>query len=456
MDAGEAVDALQGLAALVDQSLVDQRPTPDAIAGEPRYGMLETIREFASEQLAASGETIPAERAFEAFLISRAEAAEAGLSGPDQPDWLERLEAEHDNLRAGLGRAVERGDAEAALRLAPRLWRFWWLRGYLGEGRSWLERALTLDPAADPDAIARAEFGLGKLCSDLGDFAAADKHFKACIEVRRALGDILGLAEALSALAVVAVNLRTYDDARALGEEALHISRQHGDARVTGRALHDLAMVAREQGDYARARPLYEESMAIWRALDDLIWIAFVTLGLGVTHLLDGQHAEARARLEEARSLYTRLGDRYGLTIVATELAHLARMAGENDRAIALFGEALQYFAEIGASDAVVYCIECLATLAAERNDPVMALHLFGAARAARTTLGLPPPADRETRLLATGIDSATRAVGADAESLLAAGQALTLEQAREESLRFVALAAASATPAATIDRSRG
>ncbi len=134
MDGGETVDAFQALATLVDQSLVDEWPTPDALADEPRYGMLETIREFATEQLAASGEMIQAERAFEAFLITRAEAAEAGLSGPEQPEWLERLEADHDNLRAALGRALERSDTEVALQLAPRLWQFWWLRGYLGEG----------------------------------------------------------------------------------------------------------------------------------------------------------------------------------------------------------------------------------------------------------------------------------------------------------------------------------
>src|SRR5215211_1823569 len=139
LDADEPVDAFQGLATLVDQSLVDEWPTPDTLADEPRYGMLETIREFASEQLAASGEIIQAEHAFEAFLIARAEVAEAGLSSPEQPKWLERLEAEHDNLRAALSRILDRGEGAVALRLAPRLWRFWWLRGYPKEGRSWLE-----------------------------------------------------------------------------------------------------------------------------------------------------------------------------------------------------------------------------------------------------------------------------------------------------------------------------
>lgn len=438
VDADETVDALQGMASLVDQSLVDEWPTPETLADEPRYGMLETIREFASEQLAASGEIIQIERAFEEFLIARVEAAEAGLSSPQQPEWVERLEAEHDNLRAALGRILDRGEGAVALRLAPRLWRFWWLRGYLGEGRSWLERALAVASSADAALRARAEFGLGKLCSDLGDFAAADKHFKTCVEIRRELADMLGLSEALSARAVVAVNLRTYDEARALGEEALHISRQYGDARVTGRALHDLAMVSREQGDYVRARPLYEESMTIWRAQDDSIWIAFVALGLGITNLLDGQYVAARAQLEEARGLYTRLGDRYGLAIVATELAHLARAVGEDERAIALLGEAVRYLVAIGASDPISGCIELLAVSAAERGEPELALRLFGATQTARVTLGLPPPGERDARLIVTGRALATAATGAEAESLLAAGRALTLDQARDEALKFV------------------
>ena len=154
--------------------------------------MLETIREFATEQLAASGEAEPVERAFEEFLIARAEAAEEGLKGPDQRLWLDRLEAEHDNLRAGLGRALERGDGSVALRLALRLWEFWWIHGYWREGRDWLERTLALAGSADVAGRAAAEFGLGKLSLQLGDYDAAEAHFQQSLEARRQLGDAHG------------------------------------------------------------------------------------------------------------------------------------------------------------------------------------------------------------------------------------------------------------------------
>ena len=451
--AGETGDVLQGLAMLIDQSLVDQRPTTGALAGEPRYWMLETIREFASEQLAASGEMIETERAFEAFLIGLAEKAEAGLSGPEQPRWLERLEAEHDNLRAALGRALERGDATVALRLAPRLWRFWWLRGYLGEGRSWLERALAAASATDAALRARAEFGLGKLCSDLGDYAAADSHFRACVALRRELGDMLGVAEGLRGQAVVALNLRNYVEAQSLGEEALSISREQGDVPAIGRTLHDLGLIAREQGEFERARELFEESLRGWRELNDSFWIATVALGLGITHVLSGNSIEAQAPLEEARALYDRLGDRYGVAVAATEMGHRARTLGDNNQAIALFGEALRYFAAIGASEAVVYCIECLAAEAAEQNNAALALRLFGAAKAARITLHLPPAGERDARLADAGVDLATKAAGDTAESLLGAGGRLSLEQARDEALRFVEQHAAGSSVTSIIGR---
>jgi hypothetical protein len=198
-------------------------------------------------------------------------------------------------------------------------------------------------------------------------------------------------------------------------------------------------MVAREQGDYARAQALYEESMGIWRSLDDQVWKAFVSLGLGITQLLDGRYAKARAPLEEAQSLYERLGDRYGLAIVATEIAHLDRATGDHDHAIMLLGNAVHYLAAIGASDALSGCIELLATFAAERDEGVVALHLFGAIESARSSLGLPPSGERDANLIAAGKSLAKRSGGKDAESHLAAGRLLTLDQARDEALRFVA-----------------
>jgi predicted ATPase len=433
VDAGEMVDAFQRLASLLDQSLVEEWPTSDALADEPRYGMLETIREFASEQLAASGEIIQIERAFEAFLVAKVEAAEAGLQGPQQPQWLDRLEAEHDNLRAALGRTLERSDGVTALRMAPRLWRFWRIHGYSGEGRTWLERALAVADAANVKGRADAEFGIGKLSIDLGDYVAADVHFRACISLRRELGDTGALAEALSSLSIVAINLRAYEEARQLGEEALLISRERNDRRGVATSLHDLGLAAREEGDYSRAIKLLGESMVLWRALDEPFWIATVAQALGITHRLLANKQEAQSLLDQSEALYRRLGDRFGVAIVATELGHLAREEGDIDQAIVLYAEALSHFEKIGASETIVECIEWLAISAAARDDAALALRLFGAAETARKRLRLPPLGDSAAQMVAAGLDQASRAVGGNTESLLASGRMLTLEQALTE-----------------------
>lgn len=191
--------------------------------------------------------------------------------------------------------------------------------------------------------------------------------------------------------------------------------------------------------------------MASWRTLNEPSWTATVALGLGFTHRLEGDFQASRARLDEAQGLYTHLGDPFGLAVVAMEMGQLARDVGEITRAIALHGEALRSFAAIGAAEAVVYCLEYLAASAVAANDPEIGLRLFGAAEAARTALRLAPPDKRDVRLVAKGIEAATRALGEGKESPLAAGRALTLEQARDEGLGFVA-AAASRLPAASND----
>jgi predicted ATPase/class 3 adenylate cyclase len=455
VDDVEAIEPLQGLSGLVDQSLVDERPGHGAEDDAPRYGMLETIREFAREQLTASGEVDAVERAFEAFLFRLAEEAQEGLRGAQQERWLARLDAEHDNLRAALGRAIERGGDMAALELSTRLWRFWWTHGHLGEGRSWLARALSTSSQADPRLRARAEFGLGELSLFAGDYTAADEHYEAYIALVRDLGDKRAMADGLNSRANVAINLRKYAEARTLGEEALQVGREHGDVRGIGGALYELGLVARGQGDYERARQLFEESMAAWLELDDLAWMATVAMALGITHRLERNPGKARPRLRDANDLYRRLGERSGAATVALEFGHLAREAGDIAQAIVCYGEALRYFDSIGYSELVVYCIEYLAAAKAAHHDAEIALHLFGAAETARTTLRLPPVGESDARIVENGLAQATQAAGSDAERLLESGRALTFDQARDEAIRLIGTVAAGTSPPCGADSDR-
>ena len=424
-------DVEAGIESLVDASLLQYRD----VLGESRFTMLETVREFADDLLMASGEEERVERAFEAFLIGAAEAAEKGLKGPDPLLWLGRLEAEHDNLRAALGRALDRSDGIIALKLALRLWEFWWVHGYSREGRDWLERTLASAGSVDMAGRAAGEFGLGRLCLQLGDYDAAETHFRESLDARHQLGDALGEAEVLSALAMIALNRLAYDEALGLGEHALNIARDSEDRRSAATALRILGMVAREQGDYERALGLLEESMTLGHALGDAAWTARVASQMGITHRLAGNPEKARHFLASSREIHTGLGDRSALAVIASNSGHLAFDGGDASRAVALYAEALGHFDFVGDREGCVESIEWLAMATMARGEAVPALRLFGAAAAAREALRLPPHVLSDEQRFTSGLDQATRAAGSDASAALAAGRTLSLEQARDEAL---------------------
>jgi predicted ATPase/class 3 adenylate cyclase len=431
VEAPESIDALSALSGLVDQNLVDERPRSPA--DQPRYGMLETIREFASEQLVESGESDAIERAFEAFLIDLATAAETELQGSAQPLWLDRLEADHDNMRAALRTILERGDGAMALRLASRLWRFWKWRGHPNEGRSWLERSLAAAGGTNFSGRPAAEYGLGELSMEIPDLEAAAMHYKASLELSEQQRDRLGIAIALNGLLIVAVNRYDYTEARELGERALRLRRELGDERGVAVALSGLAMVAREEGDLERAANMYEASLALWRRRDEPIWLAATLQALGITRRMTGDQQAARTLLGESQALQERLGDHFGLGVTAIECGHLARQEGDFPSAATEYTTALRQFTSVGANLGAVEALEWLAATAVDRGEAAQALRFFGATEAARRALSLPPPAASDAPILTEKQKQAALAAGMDRA---ADGQALSLDKATAEALR--------------------
>ena len=241
----------------------------------------------------------------------------------------------------------------------------------------------------------------------------------------------------LSALAMIALNRLAYDEARALGEDALKIARETGDRRGAATALRILGMIAREQGQYERALGLLEESMALGRALGDAAWTARVASQMGITHRLAGNAEQAQHFLDASRELHTELGDRFALAVIASNSGHLAFDAGDVTRAVALYAEALRYFDSVGDPEGFVEAIEWLAVAAAARGEAVPALRLFGAAAAAREALHLPPRFESDEKRFASGLDQAMRAAGTERTVALAAGRTLSLERARDEALEL-------------------
>ncbi len=407
--AGEAgalsIDILDGVTALVDESLV--RPT-ETLDATPRFEMLETIREFAREQLDAAGETEASRHAHARYVLALAERAEAELTGPGQAEWLDLLEADRDNLRAALRWAIDQGEAATALRMGAALWPFWFRRGYVVEGRTWLERALEADPGDIPDIRAKALHRLGNLALDLADYARADAFYAAGLALWREVGDQHRIADALNGQGLVAAHRGDYVRARALHEEALAIRRALGDDYGIGLSLNNLGTVASAVGDIATARSLFETTLATWQHLDNAHGVAYAHFHLGRIARSQGDAARARRSVEEALDRFQRLGDRPGVASARHGLGDLARDDGDDAAAVAHYQEALDLWQELGDKRGIIECLEGLAAVASNRRT---AARLFAAASTWRAALGAPvAPADRVAQ--ERDIDAVRRALG--------------------------------------------
>ena len=335
LESAEAVCAseLDDLASLVDNSLV----RPD---GE-RFAMLETIREHACQKLAESGDENDARHAHPAHYLAFAEEAAPELTGPDQAAWLRQLDSDHDNLRAALRYSLEEGSGETALRLASALWVFWLARGYLGEGRRWLEEALSTSGDAAPTVRARALNGAGVLAHYQGDYARATELCNESLVLSRRVGDEPAVASALSGLALAARTTGDYPTAQAMFEQALEIFERLGDRQGVARTLNRLGLAVWHAGDYERFGALVEQSLAAFRDLGDIEGIGLGLLHLGMVDLSRGDLAGARPHLEECLAVARELGDRRTIAKGAYFLGDAVSGTHDYAAARALYEESL-------------------------------------------------------------------------------------------------------------------
>jgi predicted ATPase/class 3 adenylate cyclase len=347
LEAAEAVCAapgdpplpvLDGMAALLDQSLLDRVA---GAGGGPRFRLLESIREYALERLEASGAGAALRRAHAAYYLALAERAEPRLWGASESDWLDLLAADEDNLRAALGWAIESGEAEPGLRLGGALWRYWWKRERLGEGRAWLARLLALPDAARAPAPLRARVlnWASVLARYQGDLEEAAALLEDTLRLQRELGDASGVAWALNGLAFVALERGDYDRAAALYQESLDRFRAAGDEGSATWALHHLGRVAQLRGDAARARPLFEESLARL-APGEHPGAARIRHDLGYVAADLGDFAAARRHHEAELAVRRAAADRVGIAKALEGFAHLAAAQGHAGRALRLDGAA--------------------------------------------------------------------------------------------------------------------
>src|SRR5215211_2626477 len=384
------VDAFEGISSLVDKSLLRQEEGPN---GEPRFMMLETVHEFAREKLGQSPEAEEIKRIHAQYFLILAEEADPELRGPDQLEWLERLEAEHDNMRAALSWALERKEAEVALRLGGALWWYWSTRGYDGEGRRWLEGALAMDGRGSPEVRAMALAGAGALAVGQGDL---DRAEEACQEGLELLANEASEAKLrlLVGSGFMALEREEHGQATQLFEESLALSREMGDTWWLASTLLSLALVAHSGGDSERATELYKQSMRLIREQGDKQSLAICLNSLAMMVYSQGDLGRAAHLTEESVALHRELGSRGGVSIGLYNLGWIALLQEDLGRAADLYRESLSLSWETGLNPLVQCALEGLACVAGAKGDAERATQLWGAAQDLHETKGIPRDTD--------------------------------------------------------------
>lgn len=328
------VDALDCLGALIDSSLV--RHLDDNL-DLPYFGLLESIREFAFEQLATSDETETLVDRHGAYFLQLAETADAALDTPERGKWVLRLRADQDNLRHAIQVSMRQGNRERALRLGKALWAYWSSHAYFAEGRRWLEQAIAMPGEASEHLRISAIHDLGNLALTLFDLDAADTHYREARDLWNALGtgDKVAVTE--------------------LG----------------------LGAVTRYQGRYDESETYYLKVRAAWSATDDPSDMAIIEHGLGAMYADAGNVGPSRARHHEALRLRRQAGDPYGLAYTLVSAAVAERWAGDRATSAAYASEARLHFQDLEDPDAELLAILVLARLAADRNRDSEAMELL-------------------------------------------------------------------------------
>jgi predicted ATPase/DNA-binding SARP family transcriptional activator/DNA-binding CsgD family transcriptional regulator len=440
-DGVEEEDVLELLWGLVNKSLVVVEAKTE---GTAHYRMLEPIRQYAREKLEESREADELLNRHAAFFLALAEETETKLAGPQQGLWVERLEGEHDNLREALSWVLERGQAGLALRLGTALWRFWYNRGYIREGITWMERVLAGSDHAQAPARVKALEGLGWLLQLQGDSGRANATYEEMLRLSRGLGDKGNLATALNSLGTLATYQGDHERARALLEENLSVLgelEKEGNSATTLKRFHVLNLLGilaiNQEGDYVRAMTLWEESLALVRETGDTYLIGIMLSNLGHAVLLQRDYERATALCEESLAFAHQL-ESTGVEFAPSAYINLGLAAlglGEHEPALASFIKGLQMSQNVGMKPQVVESLEGMAGLAGALGETTRAAHLWGAAEAARERSGIALlPGERA--LHEPYLTSACSQLGeASWEEALAEGRAMSLDRASEYAL---------------------
>jgi predicted ATPase len=389
------VDVLDGMASMVDKSLVQQ---VEHETGETRFAMLSTLREYALERLCESREEAATRRAHAAYFLV---IAEEGVGDNEtQSLWLLRCDLEHDNFRAALDYLEKTGDAEWGMRLGRALFRYWETRKHIIEGRERISRLLQLEGASTrPSLRAPLLFAAAVLSGEQGDQLSAWKLFEESRNTCSAIGDTRGAVVATNALAVNARERGEFADAASLFEKCTDMWRELGDSADIARALSNLANVRKLQGDFERASSLYDECLTMFRQAGDVAGVAWTLNYKGDVASEMGDLAAARTFYEQSLAAFSLMRDGWGMASVLSDLATLSSKQNDHTEAKRLYGESIKMFSDLGHKRGVARVLELLACLAAAQSNAETSMRLAGAAASLRHRLGAPPTAAEQAKL---------------------------------------------------------
>jgi predicted ATPase/DNA-binding CsgD family transcriptional regulator len=375
---------LDVLSSLADKSLIVVNH-----GQQVRYGILETIRQYAWEKLKDSGEPDQIRQYHLAYYLQLAEEAAPKLKGAEPLTWLSTLETEHDNLRAAMTWSLESGATEEGLRLVIALGYFWYRGGYLSEGSEWYERMLSSN-AGTKLVHARAILGAGDLA------------FIQC----------------------------NYQKALTLGERSLAMGRQLGDKRAIAASLGLIGRTFQWQGERDQAATLLQESLALFRELGDEWDVARILIHLGDIQLRQGNYEQANTFLEASLNLLKKLGDKWSLALALGALGENFRRQGNYQQAESHFQQGLAIYQELNNTVDVLWILQALAISAVEQGQAKRAVHLWGAAESLREAVHAPLSSSYQSDY-APFLKSARTALGEEAfTTAWSDGRSLTLEQA--------------------------
>ena len=449
-----ALAAADPLTALVEKSFVQAW---DAMEERRRFAMLETVRAYASDRLVESGEAEETRRRHAACMIALVEHEAAGLTGPRQEQCLERIGGMHDNVRAALAWARDRGEPEIGMRLASAVWRFWLVRGPLSEGRAWLDALLALDGPVAPAVRAGACEAAGKLAGAQGNQTSAEALLVCALALWEALGDEGGIARTRAGLANAALARGDLDNARAGYEAAIALAApgnardsatwhnnlgvtyvRRGDLDGAERAwraclplfedlddkrsvaiiLDNLGGIATVRGDLEAAFALHGRALAIKRGIKDTRGIGVTLHNMGSIAFKDGDYRRARDLFAQGFAALEEVGYRGMAAMALASLADAARVMGDTVAAREEYARSLTLAEESGDRGLVAHCLDGVAVLLAARGwrgDVMSAARLFGVAHELREASGTASVALDMEEMYKHDVETVREALGADA-----------------------------------------